>query len=167
MLLSNFCDRRASVSVVGASTPRSIFESCPWLIPRYSARSSCSIPARNSQTRAPMAFRSAAGFLRFAIRESLDTKAVFLLEYAVRNTTVAGGIEMLRAKQHQLLCFLPLHCPSLYPNHAKPKFLPLRALLAQAQQLAVWPEVSRPHTDSARSLPKFIDTRSHTSRVHQ
>jgi hypothetical protein len=53
---------RRSTSRLGASTPLSILESWPWVIPSSGAKSSCSTAARSSRIRRPMATRSAFGF---------------------------------------------------------------------------------------------------------
>jgi hypothetical protein len=67
-LLPNFSISRSNTSTVGPNFPRSIFESCPWLMPRHAASSSCSMCPRSSRMRDPIASKS-ANFLRPLIKK--------------------------------------------------------------------------------------------------
>jgi hypothetical protein len=58
IVVRNLLAKARSTSSPGATSPRSILESCPWLIPSSTASSSCRTSPRSLRTRHPMDFRS-------------------------------------------------------------------------------------------------------------
>jgi len=74
-----------SVCAAGASRPRSIFDSCPWLIPKRVASSSCSILPRSSRMRFPTATKSSFAGGGRCTEVFLDTRAIFLLAHSYMN----------------------------------------------------------------------------------
>ena len=82
---ANSSESPTSVCAAGASRPRSIFDSCPWLIPKRVASSSCSILPRSSRMRFPTATKSSFAGGGRCTEVFLDTRAIFLLAHSYMN----------------------------------------------------------------------------------